>query len=52
MRGREETLVDLYVGESVFERMLLFVIEKASPPTLIARMRGRDGREGNYYWMC
>ena len=32
MRGREETLVDLYVGESVFERMLLFVIEKASPP--------------------
>ena len=32
MRGAEETLVDLYVGESVFERMLFFVIEKSVPP--------------------
>ena len=31
MRGAEETLVDLYVGESVFERMLFFVIEKSVP---------------------
>ena len=38
MRGAEETLVDLYVGESVFERMLFFVIEKSvpnPPPILI-----------------
>ena len=33
MRGAEETLVDLYVGESVFERMLFFVIEKGVPHT-------------------
>ena len=31
--GTAETLVDLYVGESVFERMLLFVIEKGVPPS-------------------
>ena len=41
--GTAETLVDLYVGESVFERMLLFVIEKASPHTH-SQNEGQGGR--------
>ena len=46
--GTAETLVDLYVGESVFERMLLFVIEKGVPHThtRYPRMSAMGGNGG------